>query len=91
MANAKSAPAAEPRLFDTATAPGGYTWWYADGLSRDGEYGFTLIAFVGSVENTVDIIARQAIVFVQRFNDFGVKDVRVGDVAGQLRASRFSI
>jgi carotenoid 1,2-hydratase len=49
MANAKSAPAAQPRLFDAATAPGGYTWWYADGLSRDGEYGFTLIAFIGSV------------------------------------------
>jgi carotenoid 1,2-hydratase len=49
MAYAKSAPAAQPRLFDTATVPGGYTWWYADGLSRDASQGFTLIAFVGSV------------------------------------------
>jgi carotenoid 1,2-hydratase len=49
MANAKLAPAPLPRLFDTATPPGGYTWWYADGLSKDGDFGFTVIAFVGSV------------------------------------------
>jgi carotenoid 1,2-hydratase len=36
-------------LFDLETPPGGYSWWYADGLSHDGEFGFTLIAFVGSV------------------------------------------
>ncbi|MFN3911672.1 carotenoid 1,2-hydratase [Hyphomonas sp.] len=44
-------PASRPagHLFDPSTPPGGYTWWYADGLSRDGEYGFTLIAFIGSV------------------------------------------
>ena len=29
--------------------PGGYAWWYADGLSSDGQYGFTVIAFIGSV------------------------------------------
>lgn len=42
-------PLAAPWRFDIETPPGGYTWWYADGLSRDGDYGFTLIAFVGSV------------------------------------------
>lgn len=29
--------------------PGGYVWWYVDGISDDGEYGLTIIAFVGSV------------------------------------------
>jgi carotenoid 1,2-hydratase len=29
--------------------PGGYCWWYLDGLSDDGRFGITLIAFVGSV------------------------------------------
>ncbi len=28
---------------------GGYLWWYLDGISDDGRYGVTLIAFVGSV------------------------------------------
>lgn len=28
---------------------GGYRWWYIDALSEDGQYGLTLIAFVGSV------------------------------------------
>lgn len=28
---------------------GGYCWWYLDGLSDDGRFGITLIAFVGSV------------------------------------------
>ena len=51
MAQALMAPLPHtaPGLFDISTPPGGYTWWYADGLSRDGELGFTLIAFVGSV------------------------------------------
>lgn len=35
--------------FDAPVAPGGYRWWYLDGLSDDGAYGITLIAFVGSV------------------------------------------
>lgn len=30
-------------------ASGGYLWWYVDALSHDGQYGLTLIAFVGSV------------------------------------------
>ncbi len=30
-------------------APGGYAWWYLDGLSDDGQHGITIIAFVGSV------------------------------------------
>ena len=29
--------------------PGGYAWWYLDGMSDDGQHGITLIAFVGSV------------------------------------------
>lgn len=29
--------------------PGGYAWWYVDGLSDDGRHGLTMIAFVGSV------------------------------------------
>ncbi len=29
--------------------PGGYRWWYVDGLSDDGRHGITLIAFIGSV------------------------------------------
>ena len=35
--------------FDTPVPPGGYRWWYIDGLSDDGRHGITLIAFVGSV------------------------------------------
>lgn len=30
-------------------APGGYRWWYVDGLSDDGQHGLTIIGFVGSV------------------------------------------
>ncbi|MGF1455439.1 MAG: carotenoid 1,2-hydratase [Alphaproteobacteria bacterium] len=29
--------------------PGGYVWWYLDGLSADGRHGITIIAFIGSV------------------------------------------
>ena len=29
--------------------PGGYLWWYIDALSDDGQYGLSIIAFVGSV------------------------------------------
>ncbi len=35
--------------FTHPVPPGGYAWWYVDGLSDDGDYGITLIAFVGSV------------------------------------------
>ena len=28
---------------------GGYRWWYIDALSSDGQFGLTLIAFIGSV------------------------------------------
>ncbi|TGD98734.1 carotenoid 1,2-hydratase [Methylobacterium nonmethylotrophicum] len=30
-------------------APGGYAWWYVDGVSDDGRHGITIIAFLGSV------------------------------------------
>lgn len=35
--------------FDLAPAPGGYLWWYVDGISDDGVHGITLIAMLGSV------------------------------------------
>ena len=35
--------------FDAPVPPGGYAWWYIDGLSADGTQGITLIAFIGSV------------------------------------------
>jgi carotenoid 1,2-hydratase len=35
--------------FAKEVPPGGYAWWYVDGISDDGQYGITLIAFVGSV------------------------------------------
>lgn len=41
-------PDGTPR-FDQAVDPGNYLWWYVDGLSDDGLYGFSIIAFVGSV------------------------------------------
>ncbi|HSG88016.1 MAG TPA: hypothetical protein VLA56_02310 [Pseudomonadales bacterium] len=42
------AGAARPR-FDLAVDPGGYLWWYLDGISDDGRAGVTVIGFVGSV------------------------------------------
>lgn len=39
---------AHPR-FDAPVPPGGYSWWYVDALSDDGQHGLTLIAFIGSV------------------------------------------
>ncbi|WP_366857084.1 hydratase [Novosphingobium sp.] len=46
-------PAAGPR-FDVAVAPSGYAWWYIDATSDakgpdGGQYGLTIIAFIGSV------------------------------------------
>lgn len=35
--------------FDAEVPPGGYRWWYLDGLSEDGRHGLTIIGFVGSV------------------------------------------
>jgi carotenoid 1,2-hydratase len=35
--------------FDQQVAPGAYLWWYIDAISDDGQYGLTIIAFVGSV------------------------------------------
>ena len=39
---------AHPR-FDAPVPPGGYSWWYVDALSDDGQHGLTVIAFIGSV------------------------------------------
>ena len=41
-------PGRGPR-FDAIVPPGGYLWWYVDGLSDCGTYGLSVIAFVGSV------------------------------------------
>lgn len=35
--------------FDAPVAAGGYRWWYVDALSDDGDFGLTVIAFIGSV------------------------------------------
>jgi carotenoid 1,2-hydratase len=35
--------------FDRVVPPGGYAWWYVDALSDDGQFGLTIIAFIGSV------------------------------------------
>lgn len=40
---------AEQLDFETTVAKNGYVWWYVDGMSDDGAYGITLIAFIGSV------------------------------------------
>lgn len=39
----------ERPLFDPVMPDNGYVWWYCDGLSDCGQYGFTVIAFIGSV------------------------------------------
>lgn len=41
-------PGAGPR-FDPVMPDNGYVWWYCDGRSDCGQYGFTVIAFIGSV------------------------------------------
>lgn len=41
-------PDGSPR-FNQPVPSGGYLWWYLDALSDDGNYGLTIIAFVGSV------------------------------------------
>ncbi len=35
--------------FGLNVSPGGYAWWYLDGLSDDGKHGLTIIGFLGSV------------------------------------------
>jgi carotenoid 1,2-hydratase len=35
--------------FEQDVAPGGYAWWYVDGVSDDGAHALTIIAFQGSV------------------------------------------
>jgi len=35
--------------FDVRVDANGYAWWYVDALSDDGQYGLTMIAFIGSV------------------------------------------
>ncbi|WP_052557220.1 carotenoid 1,2-hydratase [Enhygromyxa salina] len=42
-------PDPTPLRFDTPIVPGGYAWWYLDGVSDDGALGFTIILFIGSV------------------------------------------
>ncbi len=39
----------ERPFFDPVMPDNGYVWWYCDGRSDCGEYGFTIIAFIGSV------------------------------------------
>jgi carotenoid 1,2-hydratase len=38
-----------PPDFTEQIPPGGYLWWYLDGMSDDRQHGITIIAFVGSV------------------------------------------
>ncbi len=45
--------------FDTAVPPGGYAWWYVDGLSDDGRFGVVVIGFVGSVFSPYYAFARR--------------------------------
>lgn len=35
--------------FSKRVAPQGYGWWYADAISDDGQFGFSIIAMIGSV------------------------------------------
>jgi carotenoid 1,2-hydratase len=39
----------ERPIFDPVMPDNGYVWWYCDGRSDCGQYGFTIIAFIGSV------------------------------------------
>jgi len=45
--------------FDRIVPPGGYVWWYLDGLSDDRRFGFAVICFVGSVFSPYYAAARQ--------------------------------
>jgi carotenoid 1,2-hydratase len=46
---AGSAGNREGPRFDEAIPAGGYSWWYVDAISDDGQHGLTIIAFLGSV------------------------------------------
>ena len=35
--------------FDAPVPAGGYSWWYIDAISEDGQHGLTIIVFLGSV------------------------------------------
>ena len=35
--------------FNRAVGPGGYAWWYVDAVADGGDFGLTIIGFVGSV------------------------------------------
>ncbi len=55
---ARAARPSQP-AFDVPVADSGYRWWYLDGLSEDGLYGLTLIAFIGSVFSPYYATARK--------------------------------
>lgn len=42
-------PAHRTLAFDRPVETGGYTWWYVDALSDDGQHGLTMILMIGSV------------------------------------------
>ena len=46
--------------FDQPVGHNGYAWWYMDALSDDGQYGMTVIAFIGSVFSPYYRWARRA-------------------------------
>lgn len=45
--------------FTTEVAENGYVWWYVDGMSDDGAFGLTIIAFIGSVFSPYYALARR--------------------------------
>ncbi len=45
--------------FDRAVPQRGYSWWYIDALSEDGQHGLTLIAFIGTVFSPWYALARR--------------------------------
>jgi len=45
--------------FARLVGPNGYAWWYVDGLSDDGRFGVTIIAFIGSVFSPYYAFARR--------------------------------
>ena len=58
QSNRKS-PAAHGPDFSIEVENNGYAWWYVDALSRDGEHGLTIIAFIGSVFSPYYAAARR--------------------------------